>query len=616
MRFAVAILLCLTGLVKSESERPVIYQVLPRLFGNVNETRKFGGTIEENGCGKFADFNDVALGELKKFGVTHLWLTGVHEQASGTSYPGRPADPPDILKGKAGSPYAIRDYFDVCPDYAVDPAKRIDEFKALLKRCESHGLKVMIDFVPNHVARSYASDVRPDLSFGNDDDHSKFFDWDNNFFYVQPGQAEGGAPLKLPTAGMAGCSGLFAPETDFVRVTGNNAITFSPHINDWYETVKLNYGHDFTKGRDTSALPGPGASLDEVPDTWRKMDEVFAHWQSMGVAGFRVDMAHMVPMEFWKWMISRARARDAGTYIFGEAYDGDPAKLTDGNVLDALLDAGFDAVYDDPVYDSCMGLYDDFAGGYKWANDLDGLTFTGKRFHASLRYAENHDEVRLATPHEWAGLGMEVGRPVSAVMFGMGRGPLMVYHGQEVGEPAMGAEGFGGDDGRSSIFDYWAMPEFQKWVNGGKFDGGRLSDDQKALRAWYARLLEVVKQPAFSEGDFYGLNHANKENPAFGRVGDESVSGHWLYACLRRDEKSGQAFLVVANFHGSETLRGVRVRIPEDALRWLGGRKGELLFEEKLTGDWTSLLSVQSLTGEGVGLTDLEPLSARMIEIR
>ena len=599
----------------ADSERTVIYQVLPRLFGNTNETRKPNGSIEENGCGKFADFNDVALAKLKKFGVTHLWLTGVHEQASGTSYPGRPADPADILKGKAGSPYAVRDYFDVCPDYAVDPEKRLDEFKALLKRCEGHGLKVVIDFVPNHVARSYASDVRPDLSFGNNDEPSNFFEWDNNFFYVQAGQSDGGPPLKLPTAGMEGCSGVFAPETDFVRVTGNNSITFSPGINDWYETVKLNYGHDFTQGRDTSQLPGPDAEPKAVPDTWRKMDEIFAHWQAMGVAGFRVDMAHMVPMEFWKWMISRARERDEETYIFGEAYDGDPAKLTDGNVLDALLDAGFDAVYDDPIYDTCMGLYDDFAGGYKWANDLDGLTFTGKRFHESLRYAENHDEVRLATPREWGALGMHVGRPVSAVMFGMGRGPVMVYHGQEVGEPADGAEGFAGDDGRTSIFDYWSMPEFQKWVNGGKFDGGRLSDEQKALRSWYGRLLQVVKQPAFSKGGFYGLNHANKENPVFGRLGDESVSGHWLYAYLRRDEESGQAFLVVANFHGSETLKNVRVEIPEDALRWLGDPMGELSFSEKLVDEWAVRLAVDGLSSEGVSLPDLAPLSARMIEI-
>ena len=600
----------------AETERTVIYQVLPRLFGNTNETRKPGGTIEENGCGKFADFNEVALAELKKFGVTHLYLTGVHEQASGTSYPGRPADQPDILKGRAGSPYAIRDYFDVCPDYAVDPEKRIDEFKALLKRCEGHGLKVVIDFVPNHVARSYKSDVRPDLSFGNDDEPSKFFEWDNNFFYVQPGQTEGGPPLKLPTAGMRGCSGSFAPETDFVRVTGNNSITFSPSLHDWYETVKLNYGHDFTKGRDTSGLPGPEATAEEVPDTWRKMDEIFAHWQGMGVAGFRVDMAHMVPMEFWSWMITRARDRDPDTYIFGEAYDGDPAKLTDGNVMDALLKAGFNAVYDDPAYDACMGLYDDFAGGYKWANDLDALTFTGDRFHASLRYAENHDEVRLATPREWAALGMHVGCPVSAVMFGMGRGPVMIYHGQEVGEPAAGAEGFAGDDGRTSIFDYWAMPVFQKWVNGGKFDGGRLSEEQKSLRSWYRRLLEVITLAAFSKGEFYGLNHANKENPAFGRVGDESASGHWLYAFLRRDKASGQAFLVVANFHGSETLKGVRVHFPEDALGWLGDPKGELGFAERLADEWKTSVPVDGLPGEGLGLPELEPLSARMIEIR
>ncbi|MEM9237915.1 MAG: alpha-amylase family glycosyl hydrolase, partial [Verrucomicrobiota bacterium] len=488
-------------------------------------------------------------------------------------------------------------------------------FAALLKRCREHGIKVVIDFVPNHVARSYASDVRPDLSFGKDDDPSQFFSPENNFFYVQPSRTDGRPPLKLPTAGMPGCSGLFEPETDFVRVTGNNSVTFSPGIHDWYETVKLNYGHDFTTGRDTSHLPGPEARAADVPDTWRKLDAIFAHWQEMGVDGFRVDMAHMVPMEFWRWMIARARERDTDVFVFGEAYDTDPSKLTDGNVLDALLEAGFDAVYDDPVYDVCMGLYDDFAGGYKWANDLDGLTFTGGRFHQSLRYAENHDEVRLATPREWAGLGMKVGRPVSAVMFGMGRGPVMVYHGQEVGEPAAGSEGFSGDDGRTSIFDYWSMPEFQKWVNGGKFDGGGLSKEQRELRGWYEKLIEVIKQPAFAKGEFYGLNHANKGNDAFGRVGDETVSGHWLYAFLRRDESSGQAFLVVANFHGSETLKGVRVQVPEDAVSWLGGPTDELGFSERLMDDWSLKIPVESLPDRGVLLPDLEPLSARMIEI-
>lgn len=611
----VAWMLAMSASVQAERERPVIYQALPRLFGNTDETRKINGTMAENGCGKFAHFNDRALEELKRFGITHLWLTGVLEQASGTDYPGRPADPADILKGVAGSPYAIRDYFDVCPDYAMDPEKRLEEFQALVARCREHGIDVIIDFVPNHVARSYASDVRPEMSFGAGDDRSVFFARDNHFYYVQPGMAEGGPPLRLPTEGKAGCTGRYEPETDHVRVTGNNAITFAPGEGDWYETVKLNYGHDFTRGRDTSHLPGPDAGVGEVPDTWRKMDEIFAYWQEMGVRGFRVDMAHMVPMEFWRWMIGRARERDRGVYVFGEAYDNDPAKLTDGNVLDALLAAGFDAVYDDPVYDVCMGLYDDFAGGLKWANDLDALTFTGARFHQSLRYAENHDEVRLATPHEWGGLGMAVGRPVSGVLFGMGRGPLMIYHGQEVGEPAAGPEGFGGDDGRTSIFDYWAMPEFQKWVNGGKFDGGRLSAEQRELREWYRKLVAVTKEPAFTQGEFYGLNHANKENPAFGRVDGEMVSGHWLYAYLRRDAGSGQAFLVVANFNPDKPLDGVKVRIPEEAIEWLGRERPQWRFAEALSDGWTAELPATALPDRGLALPGMPPLTVRFLRI-
>src|SRR5690606_17782118 len=143
---------------------------------------------------------------------------------------------------------------------------------------------------------------------------------------------------------------------------------------------------------------------------------------------------------------------------------------------------------------------------------------------------------------------MKVGRPVCATLFGMGRGPIMVYHGQEIGEPALGSEGFSGDDGRTTIFDYWSMPEFAKWVNGGRFDGGELSPEQTSLREWYRRLLRILKEPAFTEGEFYALNPPNHDNPRFGRMEGESVSGHWLYAYLRRDGSSGQVFLVAANF--------------------------------------------------------------------
>lgn len=601
-------LMCLPSHAE-ESPRPVIYQLMLRTFGNTNETRKTNGTLAENGCGKFANITPTALRSLKEMGITHLWLTGVLEQASGTDYPNRPADDPDILKGIAGSPYAIRDYFDVCPDYAENPKNRITEFKDLLTRCEKHGFKVIIDFVPNHVARSYDSDVRPGSSFGEGDATGEFFRRDNHFFYLQSGD---GPPLTLPTADMPGCDGKFAPEEFHGRVTGNNVISWAPSLGDWYETVKLNYGHNFTTGHDTSHLPSRDATPADVPKTWRTMDEILAYWQEMGVDGFRCDMAHMVPMEFWHWAVKRCQDRDPEVFFSAEAYNNDPAKLTEGHVLDELLKAGFDAVYDDPSYDLLEALYKEG----KWANDLDPLTFIGERFHKSLRYAENHDEVRLSNPREWGGLGMKVGKPVSAVLFSMGRGPVMLYNGQEVGEPAEGVEGFGGDDARTSIFDYWSMPEFTKWVNGGKFDGAHLSDEQKSLRAWYAKLIHTTQADAFTKGEFYGLNHANKENPAFGRVGDESASGHWLYAFLRHDTQSGQSFLVVANFNGVETLQGTKIRIPQDAQTFLGRADDEIWeFSDKLDSQWEGTVSRDSLSNEGLTLPDLAPCTAIILKI-
>ena len=594
----------------SDTPRPVIYQLMVRTFGNTRETWKPHGTLAENGCGKFADITPAALASIRELGFTHLWLTGILEHASATGYPDRPADDPDIVKGIAGSPYAIKDYFDVCPDYALEPARRLEEFASLLDRCHRHGFKVLIDFVPNHVARSYASDIRPELSFGTDDDAQVFFTRNNHFFYLQAGHPGGGPPLQLPTADQPGCDGRFAPETTLGRVTGNNVVSWAPTIHDWYETVKLNYGHDFTTGRNTSHLPGPAAAPTEVPKTWRTMDAILAYWQALGVDGFRADMAHLVPMEFWRWALRRCRARHPHVFLAAEAYDNDPAKLADGHVLDALLHAGFDAVYDDPSYDVLEGLYE----SGKWANDLDPLTFTGPRFHKSLRYAENHDEVRLANPSEWGGHGMQVGKPVSAVLFAMGRGPVMLYQGQEVGEPATTPDGSG--NARTSIFDYVSMPEFTKWVNGGTFDGARLSAAQQNLRAWYGKLIRATQARAFTAGEFYGLNHANKANPAFGRIGHETPSGHWLYAFLRRESRTGQAFLVVANFHGTESLRGVKIRIPLDARMFLGRTGDEhWTFSDRLDSAWTGTVAQDLLEHDGLALPDLAPCAAMLLEL-
>lgn len=605
------------------AERPRIYQLFLRQFSNVNETRKPNGTLAENGVGKFADLDDRALRSLRDLGVTHLWLMGALRQATATDYSaiGLPADDADLLKGLAGSPYAVRDYFDVCPDYATEPTNRLAEFRALVDRIHRNRLKVVIDLVPNHVARSHQSVVKPEFNFGAHDDRTRFFSPSNNFYYL-PG------PLRLPTLKdgqpvsptcqvTGGCDGAFAGETDHAKVTGNNVTTNAPNAGDWYETVKLNYGFDFTQGRHgPKEFPTADEPGKPIPDTWLKMDAVLAHWQALGVDGFRCDMAHWVPQEFWRWAIGRARDRRPGAFFVAEAYDNDPNKLTDGNVLKALVESGFDAVYDDQSYDILKDLYD----GPKWANDLDGVLGAIAPLHQSLRYAENHDEVRLANPKHWGGLGAAVGRPVSALLFAFGRGPLLVYNGQEVGEPALGAEGFGGDDGRTSIFDYWSMPELAKWVNGHRYDGAGLSPEQPDLRAWYARLLTVSREPAFTRGEFLPLNGANRDNLHFGRLPGETASGHWLYAFLRHDAASGQSFLVVANLHGRETLRDVRIRFSPEALAALGAAHADarVEFRDQLAKKLALRVRATSasLRAEGLPLAELPPLGVWYFEVR
>jgi glycosidase len=609
-------------------ERIRIYQLFPRLFGNLNERRKPNGTIHENGVGKFADINAEALRSLRNLGFTHIWLTGILRQLSATSYPeiGQEADDPDLLKGLAGSPYAIKDCFDVCADYALDPAQRLVELQAMIRRIHNHGLRVLIDFIPNHVARSYDSRVRPDLNFGAADDRTKFFDPRNNFFYVHgsggvrlPSWKEG-RPISATCQILGTCDGRFDGESNFARVTGNNVASAEPKLHDWYETVKLNYGFNFMDN--SRAYPcGSGPHL-PIPDTWMKMDGVLAHWQRMQIDGFRCDMAHMVPAEFWAWAISRARGRDPQTLFIAEAYDNDPMKvpgadpllcaLNDhkGHVMFDLLNAGFTAVYDDPSYKRVKAIYD----GLAWANDLDATRPHDFIFQNSLRYAENHDEVRLASRDHWGNVGMNVGRPVAAILYALSRGPILLYSGQEVGEPATGSEGFGGDDGRTTIFDYWSMPELVKWVSEHRYDAAGLSDEQKNLRAFYGRLLRTANAPAFCDGEFFPLNAANIDNPAFGRIPGESASGHWVYAFLRYDPDSKQRILVVANLHRSELLRDVRIRVPSEGLQFLSVPSlADATARDLLSPDEARLASFSAADELLAG--DLPPLSAFYFEL-
>jgi glycosidase len=649
-----------------------IYQLFVRLFGNTNETRQQDGTLIENGVGKFNDISDAALETLRDSGFTHIWLTGVLQHATATDYSdiGQPADDPDLLKGLAGSPYAINDYFDVCPDYAEKPDQRLGEFKSLLERIHKYHMRALIDFVPNHVARSYKSDIKPDQNFGTKgnngagDDTSTFFSPHNNFFYLRPDAI--GPPLRLPTwkdgrplsptcktlaalnqeaaasqstseisaaakPPLRQCDGRFDGEQDHGKVTGNNKASWTPDINDWYETAKLNYGFDFTDSTQ-SCREYPNAKTPDkpIPDTWKKMDGVLAYWQAMGVDGFRCDMSHMVPPEFWNWIIARARTRHPDVVFIGEAYDNDPAKVPgvdpvisklhggQSNVMFDLLDAGFNAVYDDPTYRAIKKIYE----GPGWANDIDGARPYDFIFENSLRYSENHDEVRLAAKTQWSGLGMKVGAPVSAILYGLSRGPIMLYNGQEIGEPGEGVEGFGGNDSRTSIFDYWSMPEFVKWVNEHRYDGERLSPEQRELRSFYSRLVNLVGEPAFSDGIFIGLNASNRDNPAYGRLANEQPSGHWLYSFLRYDHNTAQRFLVVVNLNPTTALKDVRIILPESVLKVLGldtqPRNSDLRLIDRLAAKEgiTATSTVSELSGPGIPIAEIPPLTARYFEFK
>ena len=143
-------------------------------------------------------------------------------------------------------PYAVKDYYSANPDLADDPAKRMEEFEALVERTHKHGMKVLIDIVPNHVARQYESFGKPEgvEDFGAGDDTTVEYARNNNFYYI-PGQ-----DFKVPvsTNGYQPLGGDTAPRLDgkFVespaKWTGNGSRLAQPDINDWYETVKVNYG--------------------------------------------------------------------------------------------------------------------------------------------------------------------------------------------------------------------------------------------------------------------------------------------------------------------------------------------------------------------------------------
>ncbi len=507
-----------------------IYQVLPRLFGNYKTVNKYKGSIDENGCGKFNSFTNKALKEIKSVGITHIWYTGIIEHATQTDYSafGIKNDHPAVVKGKAGSPYAIKDYYDVDPDLAENVENRMVEFENLVKRTHANNLKVIIDFVPNHVARQYHSDAKPDgvVDLGQNDTTDWAFSPLNNFYYI-PNQ-------------------LFKPQFDVndywefpAKATGNDQFTATPSQNDWYETVKLNYGVNYVEGGQKQFSP--------IPLTWFRMRDILLFWADKKVDGFRCDMAEMVPVEFWGWAISQIKQKFPEILFIAEVYN--PAEYRN-----YISNGKFDYLYDK------VGMYDMLRNITSRNYPVREITNTWQSLggieNQMLNFLENHDEQRIGSGF-FSGGGVYA-KPAMIVAATLTQAPVMIYCGQELGEQAMECEGYSGVDGRTSIFDYWGVKSIQAWANNGKFDAKLLSDEQRELRIFYQNLLNItISEQAISKGLMFDLEYANFENPKF--------NTHEEYAYFRKYED--ELLLIVLNFDDKHL--DTEVRFPEEAFKYL-----------------------------------------------
>lgn len=529
--------------------KPVIYQLLPRLFTNMNPKCVPGGTYARNGSGKLNDIDTAVIAGIKELGTTHIWLTGVIEHAEKTDWSryGIAKDNPHVVKGEAGSPYAIKDYYDIDPDLATDPERRMEEFEALVARIHDQGMKVIIDFVPNHVARRYHSDAAPrgteDLGAGDDTTHA--FDPKNNFYYI-PRQ------LFAPYIDMG--SGKEAYIEFPAKATGNDCFSAFPSANDWYETVKLNYGVDYSDG---------SRHFSPTPDTWHKMLAILLFWAGKGIDGFRCDMAFMVPVEFWEWAVTIVKERYPHIVFIAEIYD-------TGLYREFIYRGHFDYLYDKVnLYDTLRGIQTAHCSAAQLTGCWQAVDGIGGHM---LNFLENHDEQRFGSKF-YAGDPAKA-LPSLVVSSYLSTGPMMIYMGQELGEPASDAEGFSGYDGRTTIFDYWSLPTLRRWLGSGAPSTEGLKPRERWLRDLYARVLRLCNsEKAIREGRFFDLMYVNYENP--------TLNPHRQYVFMRN--YADETIIIAVNF--SPDSAELAINIPSHAFEMLRIPEGEVAMTELLTGE-------------------------------
>lgn len=589
-------------------KKVVVYQVFTRLFGNTNTNNKPWGTKEENGVGKFNDFTDKALSEINKLGVSHIWYTGVPHHGVIGEFPeiGVTSDDPDVIKGRAGSPYAVRDYYQVNPDLAVDVTKRMEEFESLIARTHTHGMKVIIDIVPNHVSRHYEGKNNPEgvRDFGADDDTSVEYDRNNNFYYIPEESFKVPEPLNnyQPLGGENHplADGQF--DENPAKWTGNGSRLAQPNFYDWYETVKVNYGVKPDGTKDFPALPEGADSLDwnahydfwqgkDVPNSWDKFKDITQFWLGKGVDGFRFDMAEMVPVEFWSYLNSHIKKTNPEAFLLAEVYQ--PALYRD-YIHKGKMDYLYDKV---ELYDTLKHIMYGYGSTDNLPPILDGLKDIE---HHMLHFLENHDEQRIASP-EFAGNPWKA-LPAMVVSATSTTSPTMIYFGQEVGEPGAEDAGFG-DPSRTSIFDYIGVPQHQKWVNEGAFDGVQLSENEKALRNYYSEVLNFTRNSSALMGEYMDLHAFNRS------INPDYTDKAFAYA--RWDED--QRIIVVTNFHDSDSIK-TTLRLSPELLQEWNLEKGEKEIQELMFGKKNTMLRV---TEEGAEIDlNFGPWESAVFEVK
>ncbi len=590
-----------------EEGKKVVYQVFTRLFGNENTTNKPWGTIEENGVGKFNDFTNTALQEIKNLGVTHIWYTGVLHHAMVTDYTayGISNDDPDVVKGRAGSPYAVKDYYNVDPDLAVNPDKRLQEFEELIARTHQNGLKVIIDIVPNHIARKYEGKTNPKnvLDFGIKDDTTVTYAKNNNFYYVV------GESFKvpkwenhyLPLDGEKNklIDGKF--EEKPAKWTGNGSRLSQPNMHDWYETVKINYGIKPDGTKDFETLPQNFAKLSykehhefwkdkEVPDSWKKFKDVTQYWLEKGVDGFRYDMAEMVPVAFWSYLNSSIKIKNPNAFLLAEVYN--------PNLYRDYIHLGkMDYLYDKvALYDTIKhivqgyGLTDNLPNIQKDIADIE---------HQMLHFLENHDEQRIASP-QFAGSAVK-GKPAMVVSATISSSPTMIYFGQEVGEPGAENAGFG-KASRTSIFDYIGVPNHQRWMNGKKFDGGLLSKKEQHLRDFYKRLLNFTLNSKALMGNYTEIHSFNRKNT--------KNYNTKVFSFVRW--KGEEKLIIVSNFD-AENSYTFNLKIPSEIIKLWHLKKDHYTLTDQLYGLFKCNLKVTDEMGSVK--IELAPLQSYILKL-